>query len=158
MKGIEFLFRIYENLSLPRPRLLMVGPEPTAIGSPSGVELMARVPLDKLIELYSESTCLAVPSQWPENCSMTILEAMSCQLPVLASNVGGNAELVRHNSTGFLLPRDSIESWTNAIERLLANQNLVDRLGKSARANVLKELSIRTTISKHMELYAQLAH
>src|SRR5207249_3314468 len=104
LKGMQFLLNVYRKLAPPKPALSMVGPAPGSFSVPDGVELLGNVSDETLLGLYQSSTCLAAPSQWPENCSMVILEAMSSGLPVLASNLGGNAELVEHGVTGLLLP------------------------------------------------------
>ena len=75
---------------------------------------------EKTIELIRGSDVLVQPSI-VEGISSTILEAMACQTPVIATNVGGNREIIEHNKTGILIEPDSHEKFFDEIIELLSN-------------------------------------
>ncbi|WP_139502108.1 glycosyltransferase family 4 protein, partial [Escherichia coli] len=60
------------------------------------VEKKGEVIGDKRFELVKKAKCLIMPSQF-ENCSMVILESLACHVPVVAWDVGGNAEIAKPN-------------------------------------------------------------
>ena len=66
-----------------------------------GIELMNQIPRDELVGYYQKSTICVIPSLW-ENHPFVLLEAMSCGKPVIASNVGGMAEIIDHGKDGLL--------------------------------------------------------
>jgi len=76
---------------------------------------------------------LAVPSQWLETGPLVVLEAHAAATPVLGSNLGGIAELVRHGVDGLLIPPNDVRAWTDAITRLAVDANLLERLRQGIR-------------------------
>lgn len=96
-----------------------------------------------------------LPSQ-AEGISNTILEAMASGLPVVATAVGGNAELVQESETGLLVPPSEPEALAAALLALLENKPLRLQFGKSAHQRVLENFSIQTMVSKYTEVYDSL--
>lgn len=71
---------------------------------------------------------LAVPSRWFETGPLVVLEAFAVGTPILGSNLGGVAELVRHGTTGWLVPYDDIGAWAAAMTRLASDPALTQQL------------------------------
>lgn len=94
-----------------------------------------------------------LPSHY-EGISIALLEAMACGLPVIASNVGGNLEIVIHNETGFLFPSRDINALTKCVVQLYSNPELINKMGKNAQNRVEKSFDIKNTISKYAALYS----
>jgi glycosyltransferase involved in cell wall biosynthesis len=82
-----------------------------------------------------------------------VLEAMSCALPVLATNVGGNAEAVLHEKTGLLTPARDAGALARGMLRLLNDAGERLRFGRAGRQRVLESYSLRTMVEKHEEVY-----
>lgn len=82
-----------------------------------------------------KARCLILPSRC-EGLSNAIMEAMSAGRPVIASNVGGNAELVAYGVNGLLFPSDDESSLAQAIERLLDDPAYCDELGAAAQRSM----------------------
>jgi glycosyltransferase involved in cell wall biosynthesis len=74
----------------------------------------------------------ALPSL-TEGLSIALLEACASGLPILASSVGGNPEIIRHNSTGLLVPAADPAATASAIGTLISDGALRSRLGHAAR-------------------------
>ncbi len=88
-----------------------------------------------------------------EGMSNTILEAMSCALPVIATDVGGNPELVRQERTGLLFPSEDPEALAQAIhEMVLFPENRI-QYGKAGRTLVEEEYSLKRMVSRYDALY-----
>ncbi len=88
-----------------------------------------------------------------EGMSNTILEAMATGLPVIATRVGGNGELVVEGETGFLVPRGDPLAMATAIARYLDNPALISRHGLAARKRVEQHFSIDEMVCRYADLY-----
>jgi sugar transferase (PEP-CTERM/EpsH1 system associated) len=88
-----------------------------------------------------------------EGVSNTVLEAMASGLPVVATAVGGNPELVKEGQTGCLVPRADPRSMANAILRYATDITACQRHGAQARITVERCFSISKMISSYVDLY-----
>ena len=88
-----------------------------------------------------------------EGISNTVLEAMASGLPVIATNVGGNPELVRDDHEGKLVPANDSDALRVAIARYVADENLRRRHGHAARKRAKEEFSIDVMVQKYDTLY-----
>ncbi|MCM0589420.1 MAG: glycosyltransferase [Gloeotrichia echinulata CP02] len=84
-------------------------------------------------EALASFDILAVPSQCLETGPLVVLEAQAVGKPVLGSNLGGIAELVRHGVDGWLVPANDIQAWTEAIAILAKDADLLAKLRKGIR-------------------------
>jgi glycosyltransferase involved in cell wall biosynthesis len=82
----------------------------------------------KIWEILSETDALVVPSRWYENSPNVILEAFSMRVPVVATNLGGMAELVSHERSGLLFEIDNVEELRLQLRRLLHDTELLWKL------------------------------
>lgn len=88
-----------------------------------------------------------------EGLSNTIMEYMHAGLPVIATNVGGNPELVIDKHTGLLIEKGDIQQLKSAILSLAANRELRESLGAAGKSLIQNEFSIVALISKHEAIY-----
>jgi D-inositol-3-phosphate glycosyltransferase len=156
LKGIDTLFRAIAQLRARRPDipwarvcLSVIGGDPSEQGVKSNEE-MARLhelrdelglsdliaflgarDQDTLHYYYAASDMLVMPSHY-ESFGMVALEAMACGTPVIASDVGGLHELVKHNKTGIRVKVNDLDAMARAIERLLDDEGLRRRMGHAA--------------------------
>jgi sugar transferase (PEP-CTERM/EpsH1 system associated) len=91
-----------------------------------------------------------------EGMSNTILEAMAARRPVVATLVGGTAELVDDGITGSLVPSGDAERLAAALRRLLAEPALCRRMGTAGRERVLREFSLERMVEQYEGLYLRL--
>lgn len=89
------------------------------------------VPAGRVVETLRAYDVLAVPSQWLETGPMVVLEAFAAGVPVLGSQLGGIAELVRDEVDGLLVPSADVGAWSMALRRLQAEPELLPRLQRS---------------------------
>jgi glycosyltransferase involved in cell wall biosynthesis len=99
--------------------------------------------------------CFALPSL-AEGISNTILEAMASGLPVLATAVGGNAELVDHGSTGEIVPPSDIEALAAALIRLALDPAAAAAMGLRGRERVERLFSLPAMVASYQGLYDRL--
>ena len=111
---------------------------------------------DDIAQLLAQLDVFVLPSK-AEGISNTILEAMSCSLPVIATSVGGNVELVEDNNTGYLVPAENPESLANAMSHYINNSELRIQHGISGRARVENNFSMIKMIESYMGIYDNLS-
>lgn len=113
---------------------------------------------DEVIGFYSASDILLLPSEY-EGISLAIYEAMSVQVPVVAADVGGQAELVTPE-TGFLVPKGQgdaaeVEAYLNVLVSLVEDANLRDRVGKAARERVVRHFPLAAMVNRMEDIFAE---
>jgi GT2 family glycosyltransferase/glycosyltransferase involved in cell wall biosynthesis len=86
------------------------------------------VPHERVGDVLASLDVVVVPSIWIENAPFVIREAFAAGVPVVASNLGGMAELVSHERSGLLFEAGSADALRRAIRRLLDEPGLLDRL------------------------------
>jgi sugar transferase (PEP-CTERM/EpsH1 system associated) len=92
-----------------------------------------------------------------EGMSNTLLEAMATGLPVVATRVGGNPELVVDGVTGWLFERGDVSELARRIEELTGRNELRCRFGDAARKRAEQQFSLRAMIERYQSLYLDLA-
>ena len=92
-----------------------------------------------------------------EAASLTLLEAMASALPVVATNVGGNMELARHDHEGLLFPRADAAGFAAALVRLFTEPGLAAKLGDAGRARARERYQLSRTVEEYYALYRRLA-
>ncbi|MBE9051707.1 glycosyltransferase [Nostocales cyanobacterium LEGE 11386] len=98
------------------------------IGDDSRIHIKKQLTRQELPEALANHDILAVPSQWLETGPLVVLEAHALSVPVIGSNLGGIAELVRHGIDGWLVTANDIQAWTKALQLLATDVNLLPQL------------------------------
>lgn len=128
-------------------------------------ELCSRLDLDRNVVFHGfrndvasllRKSRLFVLSSETEGLSLVLLEAMACGLPVVATDVGGNREVVKNGSTGLLVPPRSPAILADAMLRLLRNRHEAREMGAAGRLRVEKYFDIHHTVAKYESLYESL--
>lgn len=97
-----------------------------------------------------------VLSSVSEGISLTLLEAMACCLPVVATEVGGNPEVVVDGVTGFLVPSQQPEVLASKLSTLIIDPELRKKMGAAGQQRVLDCFSLSTTAEKYRDMYSNL--
>jgi sugar transferase (PEP-CTERM/EpsH1 system associated) len=98
-----------------------------------------------------------VLSSLSEGMSNTLLEAMASSLPVVATRVGGNPELVEEERSGWLFEPGDVMALAAILERLGRDSDLCQRLGQAARRRAVQHFSSEGMIGSYHDLYVELA-
>jgi glycosyltransferase involved in cell wall biosynthesis len=97
-------------------------------------------------------------SSLSEGLSVALIEAASCGLPIVATDVGGNAEVVNPPAGGVLVkPRDP-EALAAALVKLLSDEDLRRRMGGAARQHALAQFSVEQMVNRYISLYETALH
>jgi glycosyltransferase involved in cell wall biosynthesis len=91
-----------------------------------------------------------------ENFSNSLLEAGVAGKAVIATEVGGNPEIIRHNTTGLLVPPNQSEDLADQIHLLVSNPQLRLSLGECLRDHVNKNFSLDSIVPQYDRLYSDL--
>lgn len=100
------------------------------------VEFLGKLEGKKLENVISRARFCVLPSLWPENCPMTILEAFSLKKTVIASNIGGIPEIVEDGKNGLLFEAGDSNELTEKILFLWNNPKLSIKIGGAGRRTV----------------------
>ena len=93
-----------------------------------GVSMRGGYETDRVADVFSEIDVLVVPSIWYENSPLVIHEACMAGAPVVASNAGGMAELVKHEKSGLLFTLGDAASLREALKRIVEDGRLIEDL------------------------------
>jgi glycosyltransferase involved in cell wall biosynthesis len=96
---------------------------------------------------------LFVLSSLSEGYSMALLEACASGLPIVATDVGGNREIVVDGRNGVLVPPGNADALADAMSALLRETDRTERMGQAGRDWALREASVETMASRYDTLY-----
>ncbi len=94
-----------------------------------------------------------VNSSISEGVSLTLLEAMAAERPVVATQVGGTPEVVLDEETGLLCPARSPEALSGQLQRLLDDESLGARFGRAGRNRVLEHFTLDRMVEQYAAVY-----
>tara|TARA_B100001250_G_C19817562_1_gene799589 strand:+ start:2407 stop:3519 length:1113 start_codon:yes stop_codon:yes gene_type:complete len=115
------------------------------------LEIIDMVPNEHLPKYINSSKIYILPSL-AEGHPKSLLEAMSCQTPVIGTNVFGIANLLTHNSNGILCDI-TIESIRNSIKKTINDKAMHDKLAKNARKYILEHFTVQKIAKKEYKVY-----
>ena len=143
-------------------RLVMVGDGPLraeaqVILDAAGVASLSWLPGERadVPDVMRALDCFVLPSL-AEGISNTILEAMATGLPVLATDVGGNAELVVKGETGDMVPAGDVEALANGLVQMAMDPARAKAMGQAGRQRAVARFSLPAMVSAYQALYDRL--
>lgn len=156
-KGIDTLlkaFRIVHD-KVKDVRLVVVG-----TGSLAGklaesglpIEFLGPVPYAEMPDVYRMSSVLVLPS-YMEGFPVTCVEALSCRVPVVSTEVGDVAEVVIDGQTGFLARPGDHEYIASRLVDIVSDRDLQMRLGRNGREHVLRNFGYDTIVDMLLKEY-----
>lgn len=105
---------------------------------------------------FAEADAFVLPSL-TEGHPKVLLEAMSCGIPCVASNVGGNRAIVVDGQTGLLFDPDAADTLADRLERVFTQEEFARQLGARARARIVEHYDLGTLVGREIELLRRLA-
>jgi len=107
----------------------------------------------KDIHRYYEIMDVSVLTSFSEGLSLTLLESMGYGIPVVATRVGGNPEVVAEGRTGYLVPVNDTRILVDRIVSLLQNPDVRRSMGNEGRLRIEREFRIRDVANRYIEVY-----
>lgn len=163
VKGGEMFLRVASRVAkeVPDVRFLVVGLGGGANSLPRearrlGVESRVRFTgYTDAVDAHYELMDVSVLTSRTEGLSITLLESMSHGLPVVATRVGGNPEVVMEGETGWLVPVGDVSEFADRLTMLLRDGSLRSRMGTAARRRVRSDFDVRDVAHGYESVYAE---
>ena len=108
------------------------------------------------LALYYQAADIYVHTVRADTFPTTILEALSCGCPVIASHVGGIPEQIKHGENGLLIPPEDVSALEDRIEFLLADPELRTQLGRNAAEFAVNNYSFEKMADRYIAYYEQI--
>jgi glycosyltransferase involved in cell wall biosynthesis len=144
-------------------RLTLIGDGPARRSLETSARRL-RVPVEfrpfvdhrELPTCFGEADAFVLPSL-TEGHPKILLEAMSCGVPCVASNIGGNRSILADGETGLLFDPGDAGALADRLERVFTDGELARRLGEHARSEVLARYDLRALVGREIELLRRVA-
>ena len=156
-KNHKILFEAFSELNLPNTFLVVVGDGPQ-------YENLQNIKTSNILMLGNRADVsdflgsfdlFVLPSKM-EALGTALLEAQSCAVPCIGSDVGGLGEAVSNGKSGFLFENGNKEELKKVLERLILDENLRKQMGEFGREYVKETFSIEKMIENTQNLYMEL--
>ena len=108
---------------------------------------------EELKKLLSESTAVVVPSEWYENCPMTVLEAFAAARPVIGSDIGGIPELIDDGVDGFIFSPGDVHSLQNKMKWIWEHRDASKEMGLTGRKKIEAQFNAEAHYDGLMSIY-----
>jgi len=163
-KGHKYLFEAFAATvrGFPQLRLLIVGDGPQrAVLEQTAESLNIR---DKVIftgtrrdvpPMLAAMDVFVFPSLW-EGMPNALAEAMAAGLPIIASDIPQNRELIDHEKSGLVFTSGSSDAMVLMLKRMLEHMHLAKELGRAARTRIAESFIIEQTINRYMACFQEI--
>ncbi|MTV47542.1 N-acetyl-alpha-D-glucosaminyl L-malate synthase BshA [Heliobacillus mobilis] len=163
VKRVEDVVRVFARVNEQVPsRLLLVGDGPEkcaaahmaeALGVRERVIFLGRQ--DSVAEIFALADLFLLPSA-KESFGLVALEAMACQVPVIASETGGLPEVVEHGLTGYLAPVGDVETMAGFAVHLLTHPEAYDEMARRGREEALHRFQAEPVVDTYEQYYREI--
>lgn len=152
-KGILFITEVISNLLSFKKDwyFLIVGDGPlfnevnsfiNNRGLNKKIKLTGNLSIEDMPYVYADSDIVVLPSLWEEPFSGVPIEAGASHVPVIASDKGGNRDIITNKKNGVLVAARNKNEWEDALLKLMNNNSLRNKLGRNSRSIMLSKFSI----------------
>jgi len=155
-KGLRVILELLPRLSQ-EVHFLVIGEGPeepklreqsARLGVAERVHFCGRIVHEQLPQALAQADILVQPSLGEESFGITLVEAMACALPVLASRQGGMTEIVLPGVTGDLLPPGDVDAWRETIAQMLTQPDRTRAMGAAGRERAVAEFTWAANAAK----------
>jgi glycosyltransferase involved in cell wall biosynthesis len=108
---------------------------------------------EDLVEVFRQAHIVCLPTYYGEGVPRTLLEAASCTKPLIASDMPGCREIVRHGENGLLVPPQDVDALAEAVKILIEDAGLRRRMGLRGREIAAAEFSSERVIDDTLAIY-----
>jgi glycosyltransferase involved in cell wall biosynthesis len=146
---IAAVAELFEEARDIRVRFAGDGPDRMALsqdgekrGLAERISFEGNVNQDRMLELYRQCDAFVLPS-FAEGLPVVLMEAMSMEIPCVATWVNGVPEIITHDVDGLVVPPGDARALARAIARLMDDADLRRTLGQKARLNIREKFDLR---------------
>ena len=164
-KGHELVLTAIARLKSPQLQCKMIGEGSDRdrfaalakdLGISRQVAFLGRRSRSEVAEAMRDCTLFVLPSRY-EGLGCVYLEAMASGKPVIACQGQGIDEIINHGTNGWLIPVDGLDELVQALQLLLGDANLRDRIGSAARQTILDGLTMSHQAHQLLKIYQDAA-
>jgi glycosyltransferase involved in cell wall biosynthesis len=166
-KGVDVLLHAIALLRqrVPAVRLIVVGDGPErmalqrladSLGVCAAVDFVGHLAQTDMERVLDAAWVQAVPSRWEEPFGLVAAEAMMRGTAVVASDSGGLSEQVVAGETGYFAEAANAQALAHALERVVRDRDLAERLGAAGRRRALAELTIERHVERVIATYREI--
>lgn len=156
-KGTDVLLKAAAILKkkLPQVKFILAGSKNISLKTafPKNCQYLGKLPHYQALKLYQKADVFIINSRWPEPLSRAALEALSFGLPIIASNRGGNREVVKNKLNGFLVSPEKPDQIVQAIQKVLINPQ---SFSQQSRKLFRQRFDRSQILNQHLKLYQSL--
>lgn len=145
-KGIGTLIQVCKQLPDIRFIIAGSGPLEDSLKNISNIEFVGFKGGDELKSLIRNAEFTIYPSEWYENCPLSVIESQALGTPVIASNLGGTKELIRDKETGLIFQGGNGNELKELILMLWSNKEFLEKMKKeclNSNENVIDSYTIK---------------
>ena len=110
---------------------------------------------NEICSLFERVSIFGFPSIWPETLGIVGLEAMACGVPVVASDVGGVRQWLRHGINGLLVEANNPEAFADAVQELLGSPEQMMQMGRAGIATIRASYLPEHHVAKLSDIYRE---
>ena len=162
VKRTDAVLAVFDRIRKRVPaRLLMVGDGPDMANAYRLARELEIAPLvdflgaqEEVLPLLSIADVFLLPSA-QESFGLAALEAMACEVPVIASNVGGLPEVIEHGITGFLHPPGDLDAMADSAVALLSDRGTHQRVAEAACRRVREDFCVERIVPLYEACYRE---
>ena len=161
-KGFGNAIEALGRIGAPEARLVVLGSGPERAlleetarkaGVSNRVDFLGSKPRAEVVDHLGAADVFLFPTERDEAAPLVPLEAMAAGLPVVASDIGGGAELIESGKSGLLIPPADVDALARAIDSLLADDALRRRMGEAARERIVERYTIEAMTRQTVAVY-----
>lgn len=152
-KGIDILLDAYAKLET-APPLYVVGAGDIPSGLPEGVKVLGKKPLAEVYDLMSRAIGVIMPGSWPEPFGRVAIEAFAFGTPVIASDIGGVAEIILSGQNGYSFTPSDAGDLADRIRMLLSSPDTQSELSEGAYRSYQEKYTPGENLGMLEEIYA----
>lgn len=163
-KGLSTLLEAWrQDQNLPIVKIIGDGPQAEMIrkaaSNDSRIEWLGRMPMNELLDVVGRANCLVMPSLWYETFGRTTIEAFAKGTPVVGSRIGGTAEIITDNTTGWLFDPGNAMQLAEKVRAVMAmSMSQANAMRDATRAEFLRNYTSRNNYDMLMEAYRRVVH
>lgn len=120
------------------------------------VFLMGKVPNDKVPDILNELDVFCITSN-KESFGVSVVEAMACGLPIVATDAEGFCEVMEDKKTGYIVEKKNVEAIAKALELLVKNEKLRKDFGQEGRKKVIEHYDWKKNVENMKKIYNHIA-
>lgn len=166
-KGFDVMLDAFPSVlnKFPLARLIIAGGgderaalqnKAVELGIRQAVDFPGWISPERMYEAMNAVTIVVMPSRWREPFGMIALEAMQMARPVIASRVGGLAEVVVDDETGILFENENSAALASAIAYLLEHREVTRAMGTRGRVRAQEKFSMKQFADEYEDIYQRL--